>query len=221
MKKGKRIFSGKVYFLMLLVVIFYGLSFVLNPILYAADEADAEKSQQTSESGSDVWVDEEDNYFSEWNPREDMAKMQKNMGEMFRNMLKHGLSRSWSENRGEGYPEFDPNIDIKEAEGDYFIYLDLPGMDKSKIYADVTDNILTIHGEREIDVEEKSEDTDGEYKYYRRERSFGKFQRSITLPENADTDKIAAKYDNGVLVITVPKKKIEEEPKKTKDIKIL
>jgi len=59
--------------------------------------------------------------------------------------------------------------------------------------------VLTISGERRADFEEK------ENGYYRVERAFGSFSRSLTLPEGVDADKIAASFDNGVLEVTIPK----------------
>lgn len=96
--------------------------------------------------------------------------------------------------------------DIKD-EGDHFLLeAELPGFKKEEISIDLADNVLTISAARS----EEKEDKDPDGKYLRRERSFGSFQRSFGV-ENVDVDKIQAKYENGVLALTLPKK-LPEQP---------
>ena len=204
---------------LIVVTLLYGISAVLAPTLYAADDADTQQSSPAPAQKPHFWLDDTDDYFNEWDPREEMTRMQQQMGKMFRNMVRHGFSRSWPDDAGGG---LDPAIDIKEREKEYIIQLDLPGMDKGTIDVTVADQVLTVQGEREIEEQEKEEDADGAYKYYRRERRFGTFERRIPLPDDAETEKVRAKYDNGVLTITVQKTKEEKKrPKKEKVIHVL
>jgi HSP20 family protein len=79
------------------------------------------------------------------------------------------------------------------------ITAEIPGVDKKDISVDVKDRVLTLRGERSSDNEVKED------RFYRRERTFGKFERSFTLPAAVDPDNIKAEYRDGVLKIEVPK----------------
>ncbi len=92
-----------------------------------------------------------------------------------------------------------PAVDIKEEKECFIIKADLPGIDPKDIEIHAEGGMLTIRGERES---EKKENRSG---YKRIERTYGSFFRRFTLPDTADTDKITAKGNNGVLEIRVPK----------------
>ena len=94
---------------------------------------------------------------------------------------------------------FAPKVNTREGEFAYHIDADLPGVKKEDIKIDVHDRTLTISGERNYKDEVKEED------YYKVETSFGRFQRTFTLPENVDVENISATTDSGVLEVTVPK----------------
>lgn len=94
---------------------------------------------------------------------------------------------------------FMPVINTREGEYAYHVEADLPGVQKEDIVVDVKDNVLTISGERKHKEEVKKED------YYRLESSYGKFQRSFTLPKGVDTENIKAVNNNGVLEVIIPK----------------
>jgi HSP20 family protein len=100
-----------------------------------------------------------------------------------------------------------PSADIIEGNDVVRIKADLAGMDPKDIRLEVEDNVLTLSGERRFE-EEVQED-----KYYRIERRYGSFQRSVALPQGVDADKIQAHYENGVLEVTIPKLE-EVKPKK-------
>ncbi len=100
-----------------------------------------------------------------------------------------------------------PVIDIYDNDRKIVIEAELPGLDKKDIHVDVKDGVLTLRGERSYEDEVKEE------KYHRKERAFGKFHRSFTLPEGLDHDKIEADYKDGVLKIEIPKPE-EKKPKK-------
>jgi HSP20 family protein len=92
-----------------------------------------------------------------------------------------------------------PSVDVVETKDAITLKADLAGMDPNDIHLEVEDNVLTVSGERRFEEEVDEE------KYYRIERRYGSFSRSIALPQGADSEKIDAEYENGVLVVTVPK----------------
>lgn len=119
-----------------------------------------------------------------------------------------------------GWPRFEeetelswmPRMDIHEADKEFLLDIEVPGIDKKDIKIGVKNDVLTISGERKEDKKvEKSE-------CCRHERHYGKFERSFTLPENIDAEKISADHKNGVLTIMLPK--TEKEIAKGKEIVI-
>lgn len=113
------------------------------------------------------------------------------------------------------YGSFSPRVDIKEDEQNIIIEAELPGIKKEEVKITLNDeNVLTIRGEkrREEKIEEKQEDKC----YIRVERNFGSFTRSFMLPENINKESVQAKYDNGVLYLTLQKK----EPEKPKEFNV-
>jgi HSP20 family protein len=105
-----------------------------------------------------------------------------------------------------------PKIDIWEDEEKYVVEAELPGFDKKDIDINVTDDILTIKASRKKEEEKKDKN------YYYAERSYGEFVRSVRLPSEVDKKSIKAKYNNGVLELTLPKTK--EAKEKTTKIEI-
>jgi HSP20 family protein len=100
-----------------------------------------------------------------------------------------------------------PAFDVKETKDAYEFKADVPGIQDKDLEVTMTGNRLTVSGKREEEKEDKSE------RYYTYERSYGSFTRSFALPEGADTDKLRASLEKGVLSITVPKK-MEVQAKK-------
>lgn len=94
-----------------------------------------------------------------------------------------------------------PRMDLTEGEDAYLVRLDMPGLDKSDIDVKVEGMLLTITGSSESEAESR----DAAGKTLRRERRSGRFQRTVTLPGPVQADKVDARYENGVLTITVPK----------------
>jgi len=90
-----------------------------------------------------------------------------------------------------------PKLDIAENTENYTISVEVPGIEEKDIHLQLEGDVLTIRGEKR-QKQEKQDD-----KYHRVERSYGSFQRVLTLPHDADTTKVNAKFDNGVLTITV------------------
>ncbi len=111
-----------------------------------------------------------------------------------------------------GLSKFTPAVDVAEEKDRYVVKADFPGMKQEDIRVEVDANTLTISGERKHEKEEK--DDKKHYHYY--ERSYGSFERTFTLPHDADGDKIKAKVEHGVLTVDIPK----SETKKAKEIKV-
>lgn len=107
---------------------------------------------------------------------------------------------------------FTPRLDLMADEKAYTATVEVPGVDPEQINIEVRDNALVIHGEKKNDI------TDEKKGYYRRERSYGSFQRVLSLPEDADIEGIKASNKDGVLSITIPRK--EPEKPTTKKIEI-
>ncbi len=98
----------------------------------------------------------------------------------------------------------------KKKSGDFHVEIDLPGIKKEDIEVKIDNNILTISGERKMKKEVNRKD------YYLLESSFGRFERSFTLPKGIDKEKINAEYKNGRLTIDLEK----EESLKPKAIEV-
>jgi HSP20 family protein len=92
-----------------------------------------------------------------------------------------------------------PVWDVKENEKEIAIHVELPGVEKDSLSLKVENNVLTLSGEKKHETSEKND------KYHRVERSYGRFSRSIRLPEGVDPSSICANYNDGVLAVTIPK----------------
>jgi HSP20 family protein len=146
---------------------------------------------------------------STWHPFRELEEIERRFEDTFgRSFL------SWWPMRGE---EWLPTVDILEKEDSFVTQVELPGMRRDDIDISVTGNMLTISGERKLETEVNKGD------YRRRERSYGRFSRSMNLPSNVDGDKIKASFEDGVLEIVLPKtaesktKKIAVSEKKSSD----
>ena len=117
------------------------------------------------------------------------------------------LGASWP-----SLPSFDetaallrPSIDISEGRKAYTVRVEVPGIEKGDVTLQIEDDTLMIRGEKKREKEESDED------YHCVERSYGRFERVLSLPEDADPDGIAAKFKNGVLKVTIPKRAVPEK----------
>jgi HSP20 family protein len=116
----------------------------------------------------------------------------------FSNLIDRFFNESVSRSGGSSY-SFVPRVDILENEKAFEIHMAVPGMNKEDFKLDVKDNLLTISGERKFTKEVKED-------HFRSfETQYGTFSRSFSLPENVDGAQISAKYNNGILAITLPK----------------
>ena len=104
--------------------------------------------------------------------------------------------------------EWTPQIEMLQNNGQLVVRADLPGMTKDDVKVELTNDMLTISGERKQEKEEKREG------FYRSERSYGSFYRQIPLPEGVKTESANAVFHNGVLEITMPAPKMETHTRK-------
>jgi HSP20 family protein len=123
------------------------------------------------------------------------------MSRLFDNWYRPARYRADSENL-----DWAPVVDILEADEHVEIRAEIPGLSEKDVQVSVTDDVLTLKGEKTQETEDTNQ------KYHRVERSYGRFQRSFTLPANLDPEDIKAKFTHGVLTVSIPKVK-EVEPK--------
>ena len=97
-------------------------------------------------------------------------------------------------------------MDIYEDEHTITLKLEVPRIDEKEIDVRIENNVLTVHGDRKFEKEEKEEN------FRRVERQYGSFTRTFTLPTTVDAEKVSANYDKGILKIALPKK-AEAKPK--------
>jgi HSP20 family protein len=143
------------------------------------------------------------------------GSFQREMNRLFDNFF-GGFSLSpWTPLERGVTQAFTPRVDLSETNKEIRVSAELPGMEEKDIDVSLTRDTLTIEGEKKEEKEEKDKD------YYRMERSYGSFTRSIPLPVEVDTDKVQATFKKGVLEITLPKtakaiaetKKVAVQPK--------
>jgi HSP20 family protein len=128
-----------------------------------------------------------------WEPFREFAALQNEMSR---------LVNSWAGdegNGGSGTRSWVPSVDVWETENEVVYAFDLPGIPEDRISVEVEDGALSVSGERE-----RSTEVEGD-RFYRYERRFGSFARTIGLPQGVKEDEIKADYRDGVLEIRVPK----------------
>jgi HSP20 family protein len=133
-------------------------------------------------------------HFVRWTPLSEVGVLQNQMNRLFDTALQGWTGESNGSARG-----WTPAADIYESESELVVTLDLPGIDSKMVDVRVENNVLTIRGERQLEVEQESENI------HRVERSYGPFARAFTLSTAVDADKIQATYKSGVLRIALPK----------------
>jgi|SRR3989338_1361415 len=147
-----------------------------------------------------------------WRPFSEMARWEQEMERMFDDFFGRRLRPIWDERwwptRAIGISA--PAVDLYEDKEVLVAKVELPGMGKEDIQVNIADHHLTIKGEKKKEEEIKAES------YYRSERSYGSFSRTVDLPAEVQVEKAQASFKNGVLEIRLPK---SEEAKK-KEIKV-
>jgi len=134
-----------------------------------------------------------------WDPFREMTQVQGQFNRLMDQMW-GGRQESWL-----------PAVDVFDNKDGVVVKAELAGMDPDDIQIEVEDNVLTIKGERTF------EETVDEERYYRVERRYGSFQRSLALPQGVRPEDIAASYEDGILTVVVPK--VEEEKPKRIEVK--
>ena len=134
-----------------------------------------------------------------WNPGRELLNLEKEFSRLFNSF--GNRFGSTSENGNEEYENavWMPLTDITENKDNYVLELDIPGVPKENVKISYTNGQLSITGDRKQEKESKDKN------YYRVERTYGKFYRSFSLPQEIKEDEIEAKFKDGQLTITVPK----------------
>jgi HSP20 family protein len=126
-----------------------------------------------------------------WDPTREVDSLQSEVNRLFaffEGRPANGALRRWV-----------PPMDLVETDDHLVLRADLPGLDSDDVNIEVKDGVLTVSGERKTEHEERA---DG---FYRVERAFGGFSRSMSLPQDVDAERIDASFDKGVLEVRIPK----------------
>ena len=130
-----------------------------------------------------------------WEPLRELGALQNEMNRLFNTVFDApttggdgGTMRRWM-----------PAMDLLETADHFVLRADLPGLGEDDVKIELEDNTLTISGERKSEHEDKGEG------FYRVERAFGSFSRSLKLPQGVDPEKVSASFDRGVLEARIPK----------------
>ncbi len=142
-----------------------------------------------------------------WEPVAELGTIQNEMNRLFNTFFDQPSATG---RNAPGARRWIPPMDLVETGDHYVLRADLPGLSDEDVNVQLEDNVLTISGERTAEHEDQQEG------YYRLERAFGAFSRSLTLPEGVDPDSVQAHFDRGVLEIRIPK----PEQKKPKTVQI-
>jgi len=128
-------------------------------------------------------------------------EMERHVEEFFRNPFSAFPHPAWAPFKFPKPGETGPAVDIFEEKGEVVVRAEVPGIDKKDIQVSVSDNILTISGEKKQETKEEKKD------YHRIECSYGSFCRRFRLPQDVESDKAAASFKDGVLEIRLPRGK--------------
>ena len=138
------------------------------------------------------------NALTRWNPFREMEDMQRRMSTLFDwSPLRRSSMTPGEENIS--VPEWAPLVDIAEDEKEYLIKVELPEVQKDNVKVTTEGGTLTISGERKSEREEKGR------KFHRMERYYGRFERSFSIPDDAEGDNVKAEFKDGVLRVHLAK----------------
>jgi len=137
---------------------------------------------------------------TEYNPFEEIKKMQQEMDAIFERFHQKMQGEEFFSKFDASLPAT-PAVDLKDMGDTYQLKADIPGSDKSEIKVTTENGMLKIEAKTAKVKEEKSKD------FLKKERFVGSYMRVVSLPKDADADKLKSDYKDGVLVVTIPKKK--------------
>ena len=135
-----------------------------------------------------------------WEPLRELGSLQNEMNRLFNTVFDAPAPA----NGGTTMRRWMPAMDLVETDDHFVLRADLPGMSEGDIKIEFEDGTLTVSGER------KTEHESGKEGYYRVERAFGAFSRSLTLPQGIDAEAVTAHFDRGVLEIRIPKPEVRK-----------
>jgi HSP20 family protein len=138
-----------------------------------------------------------------WEPFRELGTLQNEMNRLFNTVFDAPSPGTG----GSTLRRWMPAMDLVETEDHFVLRADLPGMTEDDVKIEFEDGALTVSGERKAEHESKNEG------YYRVERAFGSFSRSLTLPQGVDPESVTASFDNGVLEVRIPKPE-ERKPRR-------
>lgn len=145
-----------------------------------------------------------------WRPGRDLLNIREEMNRLFDDVFS---SLPFTEKRrGLLEGEWLPSVDVAETDENVVVTAELPGVSQDDVDITIVNDVLTLKGEKKEEKEIKKEN------YHRIERSYGSFQRSVSLPTGVKADQAKATYKNGVLHVTIPK--VEEAKPKTIKINV-
>ncbi len=139
-----------------------------------------------------------------WEPFRELSSLQNEMNRLFDSAFDTPRAGG---NAGKAMRRWIPAMDLVEGPEQFVLRADLPGMKQEDVSIEFEDNILTIAGERKSQHEERDEG------FHRVERAFGSFSRTLTLPKGIDPEAINARFEDGVLEVTIPKPE-ESKPRR-------
>jgi HSP20 family protein len=137
-----------------------------------------------------------------WEPLRELSSLQNEMNRLFNTAFDAPAGGN-----GGGLRRWMPSMDLLETADHFVLRADLPGLAEEDVKIELEDSTLTLSGERKAEHEEREEG------YYRVERAFGAFSRSLTLPKGVDPEGVTASFDRGVLEVRIPKPE-ERKPKR-------
>ena len=139
-----------------------------------------------------------------WDPARELDVLQGDMNRLFDTFFQ---GRGGAGNGNGSGRRWIPAMDLAETDGEFVLRVDLPGLDEKDLDIEVKDSVLRISGERQAEHEDRREG------YHRIERSFGRFSRSLDLPDGIEPAALRAEFDRGVLEVRIPKPE-ERQPTK-------
>jgi HSP20 family protein len=139
-----------------------------------------------------------------WEPLRELGSLQTEMNRLFNTVFDSPTTGAGSDG---ALRRWVPAMDLLETADHFVLRADLPGLTQDDVKIELEDSTLTVSGERKAEHEDRQEG------FYRVERAFGSFSRSLTLPKGVDADAVSASFDNGVLEIHIPKPE-ERKPRR-------